>query len=69
MINITITDVTKQYSLPFSASLFNNYLSADGKLKLTIKDFGLIPPVEMFGLVKTNEWLEIDLKISALLIK
>ncbi len=69
LINITITGVTKQYTLPFSASLFNDNLNADGKLKLTIKDFGLIPPVDMLGLVKTSEWLEIDLKISALLIK
>jgi hypothetical protein len=69
LVNITITGVTKQYELPFSASLDSDTFSASGKLKVTMKDFGLIPPVEMFGLIKTSEWLEIDLNIAASLTK
>ncbi len=69
LIVIVITGVSNQYEMPFSAILKNNILSASGNLKVNMKDFGLTPPEEMFGLVKTSEWLEIDLKISALLIK
>lgn len=66
-IAITITGVSNQYVMPFSATLTSNVLSASGQLKVNMKDFGLIPPEEMFGLVKTSEWLEIDLNIKALL--
>lgn len=64
-VNITITGVTKQYSMLFSARLENGIQCADSKMKISIRDFGLVPPVEMMGLVKTSEWIEIDLHIAA----
>lgn len=65
LVNITITGVTKQYSIPFSAIKVNGLYHAVGKMKISIRDFGLIPPEEMMGLVKTSEWIEINLHIIA----
>lgn len=65
LVNITITGVTKQYSIPFSAKKENGFHNAEGKMRISIRDFGLIPPEEMMGLVKTSEWIEINLKIIA----
>jgi hypothetical protein len=62
---ITITGVTKQYYIPFSSWSANGLRYADGKLRISIRDFGLIPPVEMMGMVKTSEWIEINLHIVA----
>lgn len=65
LVNITITGVTKQYSIPFSAIKENGFHYAEGKMRISIRDFGLIPPEEMMGLVKTSEWIEINLYIIA----
>ncbi len=64
-LNVTITGVTKQYQIPFSSRLENGMQYADGKMRISIRDFGLIPPVEMMGMVKTSEWIEINLHIVA----
>lgn len=64
-LNITITGVTKQYQIPFSSISENGMRYADGKMRISIRDFGLIPPVEMMGMVKTSEWIEINLHIVA----
>lgn len=64
-LNITITGVTKQYQMPFSSISENGIRYADGKMRISIRDFGLIPPVEMMGMVKTSEWIEINLHIVA----
>jgi len=66
-LNITITGVTKQYYIPFSSSLENGMRYADGKMRISIRDFGLTPPVEMMGMVKTSEWIEINLHIVAII--
>ena len=62
---ITITGVTKQYLIPFSSISENGMRYTDGKMRISIRDFGLIPPVEMMGMVKTSEWIEISLHIVA----
>jgi len=64
-LNITITGVTKLYQIPFSSISENGMRYADGKMRISIRDFGLIPPVEMMGMVKTSEWIEISLHIVA----
>lgn len=64
-VSITITGVTKQYNIPFSAIQKNGFHYADGKMRISIRDFGLVPPEEMMGLVKTSEWIEINLHIIA----
>ena len=62
-VNFTITGVTKQYSIPVNVSLKGDYITVSGKKRMTIKDFGLEPPVAMLGLVRVSEWIEIEFRI------
>lgn len=63
LVNITITGVTKQYEIPVTASRKGDIITLTGKKKMTIRDFGLTPPVAMLGLVKVSEWIEIDFRL------
>jgi hypothetical protein len=62
-VNITITGVTHQYSIPVSSNTQNEYISVVGGKKISIRDFGLQPPVEMMGLIKVSEWISIDFRM------
>ncbi|MDD4993180.1 MAG: YceI family protein [Paludibacter sp.] len=62
-VNITITGVTHQYSIPVSSNTQNEYISVVGGKKINIRDFGLQPPVEMMGLIKVSEWISIDFRM------
>lgn len=62
-VNITITGVTHQYSIPVSSNSQNEYISVVGGKKINIRDFGLQPPVEMMGLIKVSEWISIDFRM------
>lgn len=60
--NITIAGRTKTYMFPLTlepagAGKYN----IKTRIRLTIRDLGLEPPVEFFGLVKISEWVEIEL--------
>ncbi len=66
---ITITGIKKEYRIPLSYNKFNNVYYAEGKLKLSIKDFGLNPPSEMLGLIKVNEWIDIEFNLNFYLDK
>jgi len=59
-VNITITGVTKQYLIPVYSNQLGEFVSVDGGKKINIQDFGLEPPVEMLGLIKVSEWINID---------
>lgn len=59
-IAITITGVTKQYLIPFSSSRNGDIVTLDGDHKLSIRDFGLIPPTKLMGLVKTSEMVNVN---------
>ncbi|NDP19652.1 MAG: YceI family protein [Paludibacter sp.] len=59
-LSITITGVTKPYNILVSSSRHGEYISVDGSKKINIRDFGLEPPVEMFGLIKVSEWITIN---------
>jgi hypothetical protein len=59
-VNITITGVTKQYSIPITTIHNGELYTVDGEKKISIRDFGLIPPVKMMGLVKVSEWIKIN---------
>jgi len=63
-VKIMITGNTREYSIPFAYSSENGIQTATGKLRMTIRDFGLVPPTEMMGMVKTSEWIEIYLKLD-----
>jgi len=60
LVNITITGVTKQYEIPVTATKKGEIITLKGKKKMTIRDFDLVPPVAMLGLIKVSEWIEID---------
>jgi len=60
--NITIAGKTKTYMFPLTLeSAGSDKYNVKARIRLTIRDFGLEPPVEFFGLVKISEWVEIEL--------
>jgi hypothetical protein len=62
-VNITITGVTKQYIIPISSERKGELFTFNGSKKLNIRDFGLKPPVEMMGMIRVSEWIDIDFNI------
>ena len=62
-IDLTITGKTKQYNIPISSNREGDLYILKGTEKLNIRDFGLVPPVEMMGLIRVNEWISIDFNI------
>jgi hypothetical protein len=60
---MTITGVTKQYSIPISLKSNGTIFILDGNKKLNINDFGLYPQPKMMGLVKISELIDIDFHI------
>ena len=62
-VNITITGVSRQYIIPVWSSKHTDFVSVVGSKKISIRDFGLEPPVEMLGLIKVSEWIDIDFKL------
>jgi len=60
LVSITITGVTKQYSIPISLNSNGTIFILDGNKKLSIHDFGLYPEPKMMGLVNISEWIDID---------
>ena len=67
-VNITITNVTCQYLIPISSNKSGDLYNLNGQIKLNIKDFGLVPPIEMFGLLKVNNWINIDFNLICKII-
>jgi len=63
LINVTITGITKQYSIPISLKSNGNQFTIDGNKKLNIHDFGLKAEPKMMGLIIINEWIDIDFHI------
>jgi hypothetical protein len=63
-VNITITGVTKQYLIPVLSNKHGDYISFVGGKKISIRDFGLEPPVEMMGMIKVSEWINIDFNMN-----
>lgn len=66
--NISLAGKTKSYNFPLKVTLNENGgYTINGRIRLTIRDFGLEPPVEFFGLVKISEWVEIDFNTNILI--
>jgi len=62
-VNITIAGKTNQYSIPIISNQSGDFYILDGTEKINIRDFGLVPPVKMLGLLRVNEWIDIDFHI------
>jgi hypothetical protein len=58
-ISITITGITKSYDILFSSSRTGDIITVEGTHKFSIRDFGLVPPVKLMGLVRTSEIVDI----------
>ncbi|MDP4291065.1 MAG: hypothetical protein Q8908_08290 [Bacteroidota bacterium] len=56
---ITITGVTKNYMIPFTSTRNGDIVTVEGTHKMNIRDFGLVPPTKMMGLVRTSEMVDI----------
>ncbi|MFZ4457118.1 MAG: YceI family protein [Bacteroidales bacterium] len=59
-VTVTITNVSRQYTIPFTTVCDKDHYIIDGKKRISICDFGLEPPVKMMGLVKVSEWIEVN---------
>lgn len=57
---IVLTAISKQYFIPITAVRDRNLLIVKGTKKLSIRDFGLEPPTEMLGMIKVDEWINIE---------
>ena len=61
VIDVTITDVTRRYIFPVTATRNGNNYTFDVKKEINIRDFNLTPPVHMMGMLKVDEWITINL--------
>ena len=62
-LDLTITGKTKQYNILVESNHEGDLYRLNGIKKINIRDFGLVPPVEMMGLIRVNEWIEINFNI------
>lgn len=60
LVSITITGITRNYSIPITLSSNGDQYVVDGIKKLSIRDFGLTPEKKMMGMIKVSEWINID---------
>jgi hypothetical protein len=60
LVSITITGVTRHYSIPISLNSNDEIYTVNGIKKLSIRDFGLTPQSKMMGMIKVSEWIDID---------
>lgn len=67
-VSIQIAGEENTYDLPVEILKKNNGLFYSGRLNLNIRDFGLVPPVKMFGLVRVKEFVSIDFMVKINLI-
>ena len=62
-VDLTITGKTRQYYIAVKSNHEGDVYNLRGNKKIDIRDFGLVPPIEMFGLIRVNEWINIDFDI------
>jgi len=63
-VDLTITGKTRQYYIAVKSNHEGDVYNLRGNKKIDIRDFGLVPPIEMFGLIRVNEWINIDFDIK-----
>ena len=63
-VDLTITGKTKHYNIQVKSIHEGDIYKLNGIKKINIRDFGLEPPVEMLGLIRVNEWINIDFAIN-----
>lgn len=69
-VHLCITGISKQYLIPIDTKYLGDQFRLKGSKHISIRDFGLSPPIGMLGLLKVSEWIDIQFdihcKISAL---
>jgi hypothetical protein len=63
LVNITITGKTRHYTIPITFTSNGDVYTVNGRKKLSILDFDLTPQHKMMGMIKVNEWIDIDFHI------
>lgn len=61
---VIIKGIAKEYRMPFTFKANQESFFAEAKIRINIKDFGLDPPIEMMGLIKVSEWIDISMKLK-----
>lgn len=64
LLNVTISNVQREYRFPIVASINGDKLSTGGKKRISIRDFDLEPPTALMGMIRVSEWIEINLNIE-----
>ncbi len=63
VVAVTITGVTKKYNFPIKSNKNGTSYTFDVEKDINIRDFGLEPPVQMMGMLKVNEIININFKM------
>ena len=63
VVDVTITEVTKKYQFPIKTEKNGTRYIFDIEKHINIRDFGLEPPVQMMGMLKVDEMININLKM------
>ncbi len=62
-LNIGIAGRQKEYTIPVSVQKDGRLYTANGKKKLTIRDFGLEPTSYMMGMIVLEEWINVEFNL------
>jgi hypothetical protein len=65
VVHITLAGQIRKYTLPLTACQASGKHTFDSLIRINIKDFGLEPPVELMGLIKVSEWIDVEFHIEA----
>ena len=63
VVDVTITGVTKKYLFPIKTEKNGTRYIFGVEKHINIRDFGLKPPVQMMGMLKVDEIININLKM------
>ncbi|VBB47493.1 YceI family protein [uncultured Paludibacter sp.] len=61
VMDFTIKGITKKYTIPIYSSKEGNSYVFNSKKQINIKDFGLVAPNAMMGLIKVNDVIDVGL--------
>ncbi|HHT29167.1 MULTISPECIES: YceI family protein [Petrimonas] len=64
VVDVTITGITKKYQFPIKTERSGKGYIFDVEKSINIRDFGLEPPVQMMGMLKVNEMININLRVK-----
>jgi len=63
-VDVTIAGVTRSYTIPVESKKVNESVEITGNKRMSIRDFGIIPPSPMMGMVRVSEWVDIQMNLN-----